>query len=84
MRAKTALIGTATGTWIRTLGMRNLTLDAKVRPDTMLKVLRRSGTDIDQSIFVGPGKHSIPESEWVSVHIADGYHHDAICTLIGV
>lgn len=83
MIRKTALIGCPSGAWIRTHGMRELTLDAGVRPETMLKVTQRVNGDNREAVFIGPGKHALPDAEYTKVSVADGYHMDALCILLG-
>lgn len=83
MNRKVVLIGTRSGSWVRTKGLRNLRLDAQVHQDSLLKVLRRSdeGT-VDTAAFVGPGKHSLDPTDWIQVHIIDGPFEHSICQLL--
>ncbi len=83
MTRKAALIGCRQGRWIRTSGMKGLTLNARVGADTMLRVEFKDHLDqpAGHQIAVGPGKHSLMDSVWTRVEIVDGPHFDALCLL---
>lgn len=81
MRRKAALVGCPRGQWVRTQEMRKLQLNARVRPDTLIRVVQRTLQEESERMIVGPGVHALAEAHWTKLEIAEGSHLDALCLL---